>query len=402
MVCDGISVTIEHRDDRWVIADEETLRAEVALLAQLGTTTDAFERASTVCNALNAGIKLPVSTLNRRLATLEAAYPWNFHRVPREERSALAQLCAEVHVTGAWEWLLWMLPKGLEPHLRLEAGAVPELWTAPGWFAMVAPGSIRWEFDGSFIDELDPDFWQQLRRDPDEAFAQLGLAADPAADPAALAQLAASSLYSEIHDLVALNPSTPLSVLEEIANGWDRHPMWQEATCMRAIQNPACTSRLLHDAVEHAVESKRRRWRRTGADPHNCTLLTYDWQDIVAWAAVSPRAPQALFVAAASELARGGASRLRTLRSIVRHPWCTNEILEELACSNDIGVRAVAAAAPMVPADLLRQLSSDRFVRVRAAAASNPAVPRDVLDRCLSDRARSVRALAQERLAAIE
>ena len=403
MVCDGMRVTIKFRDGRWAIADEETLRAETALLAEFGAVTYALERALTVCSALNAGVDLPANRLNRRLATLEAAYPWDFRRVPREDWPPLARLCAAVPVTGAWEWLLWMLPKRLEPHLGLEAGAAPELWAAPGWFAMKAPNSFRWEFDDSFADELHPEFWPQLKRHSDDRMVQLSVAVDPGADPAELATLAACSLHSEIHDLVALNPSTPLSILEEIVNDWDGQPMWQEATCLRAIQNPAITRPLLAAAVEHAIETKQRRRRRNhGEAPEDRTPLAYDWYDIVAWAAVSPRAPRALFETAASELVRSGQSRLGVLRSIVRHPSCTDKILERLACADDSGKRAVAAAAPTASADLIEHLSSDSIVRVRAAAASSPAVPLDVLSRLVTDRAASVRVLAQGRLAALQ
>ena len=393
IVCDGMRVTFEQRQGCWSVADEAALRAESAVLAGFGATSRTLDRALGVCSALNAGVDLPAATkLNRRLAALDDACPTNFPRLSRDAWPALAHACAGLRTEGAWRWLLWMLPKRLEPCLGVEADEVPELWVAPGWYGWLYPRK-HWEFDESLVDELGPRFWQRIERHPDERIAQLGLAVDPDADPTALAALAAHSPHIEILDLVAVNPSTPLGVVEKIVKEWAGHSVWQAVTCQRAVQNPAVTDELLLVAVERAIELKRRVRERY---PTPCLLsLKWECNDIVAWAASNPKAPNVLLESATRELSRPDVRHAAALKAIARHPNATASVRRQLANSENIGVRAAVAHSPATPLDLLAHLSNDPIAKVRAATAENPATPLTALQRLALDRIESVRVNAE-------
>ena len=427
IVCDGMRVTFEQRQGCWSVADEAALRAESAVLAGFGATSRTLDRALGVCSALNAGVDLPAATkLNRRLAALDDACPTNFPRLSRDAWPALAHACAGLRTEGAWRWLLWMLPKRLEPCLGVEADEVPELWVAPGWYGWLYPRK-HWEFDDSLVDELGPRFWQRIERHPDERIAQLRLAVDPDADLAALAALAAHSPHIEILDLVAVNPSTPLGVVEKIVKEWAGHSVWQAVTCQRAVQNPAVTDELMLVAAERAIEVKRRHRERYPTP----RLLSLKWEcnDIVAWAASNPKAPNVLLgrwsaigvrprlqasdlrfrvhqtpkgdfpttllESATRELSRPDVRHAAALKAIARHPNATASVRRQLANSENIGVRAAVAHSPATPLDLLAHLSNDPIAKVRAATAENPATPLTALQRLALDRIESVRVNAE-------
>ncbi len=231
LVCDRTPVSIDWRRGRWVVADESALRAEVDMLGRLGDNSMSVDRALAVCGALNACLIYPdeAHSLNRRLAGLERRSPQRFRFTGYEDVIALTQACAWLSTEGAWRWLLWILQRRLEPSM------LQTPWRGPGWRHLDRP----WLFETDVAPWLDDEFWDRMASHPDERFRQLAIASDPRADPERLEGLGCS-LHSEIRELVAANPSTPLDFISRLAQEehWSAAGRWLPLPQLRALEHP--------------------------------------------------------------------------------------------------------------------------------------------------------------------
>ena len=373
LVCDGTPVVIESRQGRWDVADEGALRAELAVLSGLGAAGQAIDRALGVCSALNACLIYPdeAKTLNKQLAALDNHLPRHFYRVDREQQIAITQACAHLNSEGAWRWLLWMLPKRLEPSLRRTS------WIVPGWYGWERRG-MYWEFDGSFARWLDDEFWDRLADHPDERFSQLSIATNPKSASAFLAAFAGSA-HIEIRELVALNPSTPADALERLVR---RHHGFREPVTrvgLRVLQNPKVPPNLL-SAVATAEVRRHDDFLDDDAD------FAY-----INWAVAHPGAPGRLLAEVERDLTSGGRSQELILVTIASHPKASLRLLRRLAADASHKVRATVACNHKAPPVLLTELGKDRNRRVRSAVAANPATPPEALTTLSSDAVHRVR-----------
>lgn len=98
-----------------------------------------------------------------------------------------------------------------------------------------------------------------------------------------------------------------------------------------------------------------------------------------------------------SQLARNEpVSTARKQQLIADNPYTPYEMLEELARSEDIGLRWRVARNPVTPEATVRTLAKDSKVRVRESVAKNPAAPLDVLEALAKDRSVAVRRAVAE------
>ena len=373
LVCDGTPVVIECRHERCVVADEEALRAELTVLRGLGGGTQAVDRALGVCGALNACLIYPdeATSLNKQLGALEDRQPRRFFRSDHERQIAITQACAWRSSEGAWRWLLWMLPKRLEPSLRRTR------WVVPGWHGWEDRGR-HWEFNGNFANWLDDEFWERLAGHPDGRFSELAIATNPRADPALLSALAGSE-HIEIRELVATNPSTPADALEHLVR--QRPGSWHPSVRvgLRVLQNAKAPPRLL-EAV--AMDEVARRGDFDDGD----VALTY-----IDWAVAHPKAPSRLLAKIERELTTGGKSR-ETIRTVIaRHRKASPRLLLRMSTDPSWRVRAAVARNPKTTPQLLDRIGNDRNRRVRAAAADHPATPPGLLATLAHDAVAQVR-----------
>ena len=362
LVCDGTPVVIECQHERWVVADEQALRAELTVLRGLGGGSRAIDRALGVCGALNACLIYPdeATSLNKQLAALEERQTKRFRHSDVERRIAITQACAWLNTEGAWRWLLWMLPKRLERSLRRTP------WVVPGWHGWQENIATYWDGDGNFAKWLDDEFWDRLEDHPDERFIQLSVATDPQADPALLSMLA-GSVHREINDLVATNPSTPADALESLARVRARNWTPLALVGLRVLQNSKVPPRLLETVAMEEVA------RRADFDDDDVALA------YIRWAVSHPKAPSRLLAKIERELTTGGTAREAIRANIADHPKASARLLLRMSTDASPRVRAAVARNPKASAQLLGRLANDRNRRVRAAAADHSAVSPELL-----------------------
>ena len=372
LICDATPIVLECVQGRWIVRDESSLRAEQTMIHSLGAPSLGVERARGISSALNACLIYPdeAKTLNRQLSTLDDLRPQHLDRLDHEQRIALTQACAHLHTEGAWRWLLWMLPKRLEPSLRRTP------WVLPGWFGWDLPHQ-QWEFNSNFACWLDDDFWEHMAAHPDERFAQLAVVTDPKADPARLAEIAFSS-HIEIRDLVAVNPATPAETLEVLSEDGQASSS-PRRLCLRVLQNSKTPPRLLKEIARHELQ------REPYMDDEP-TIRAY-----IQWAVLHPQAPSGLLTEAAAGPLTSAREDTVARKFVAGHSRTSQRVLLLLAEDADHEVRAEVAANPRCPGDLLAVLGQDRRREVRVAAADNPATPAEVLERLADDRVRKVR-----------
>ena len=372
LICDATPVVLEYVQGRWIVRDEASLHAEQTMIHNLGSASRGVERARGISSALNACLIYPdeAKTLNRQLSTLDDLRPQHFGRLDDEQRIALTQACAHLHTEGAWRWLLWMLPKRLEPSLRRTP------WILPGWFGWELPHQ-QWEFNSNFACWLDDDFWEHMAAHPDERFAQLAVATDPKADPARLAAMAFSS-HIEIRDLVAVNPATPAETLDVLSADGEA-PSSSQRLCLRVLQNSKTPPKLLKEIARHELQKEP----CMDCEP---TIRAY-----IQWAVLHPQAPSGLLTEAAAGPLTSAREDTVARKFVAGHSRTSQRVLHLLAEDADHEVRAEVAANPRSPGDLLAVLGQDRRREVRVAAAANPATPAEVLERLADDRVRRVR-----------
>ncbi len=367
--CDGTPVFIECPDGRWVVADEQALRAEQELLAGLGGQGNAVDRALAICGALNACLIYPdeARLLNRDLAQLESRRPRHFCGTDWEWRIAITQACAWLSTEGAWRWLLWMLPKRLEPSLR----STP--WIVPGWHGWDRHG-MYWEFNGNFARWLDDEFWDRMEGHPDERFQRLAVVTDPKAAPEHL-RPRSNKEPVEICDLIAVHPSTDPDVLSEMWVSWKPIRRQPNRVLARTIQNRNSPIEVLAPAVADLL---------AGAESGVDFALGL-------WAISHPNVPARLLTRVEREFAAKGDHRIVIRRSLARHRKASPRLLRRLARDASHEVRAAVAGHGKAPVDLLSELSADRRREVRRAVASHSAAPSEALERLASDAVQQVR-----------
>lgn len=376
LVCDGTPVVIERIGERWVVADEGALRAELAVLHGLGAGGHAVDRALGVCAALNACLIYPdeVGSLNKQLAALDNHRPERFHWVDSERQIGLTQACAWLNTQGAWQWLLWMLPKRLEPSLERTS------WVVPGWYGWERRGQY-WEFNGNFAHWLDDDFWQRLADHPDGRFGELAVASDPRAEPARLSELADSE-HIEIRDLVAVNPSTPPDTLENLLRRRPNYWIDESRVALRALQNSKTPPGLLAEVVSDEIERQHR------FTDHGVNFA------YLSWAVAHPRVPARMLTLVEQRLSSRCEGRQSVRGNLAVHPKASPRLLGRLARDPSRHTRARVASHRKVPPELLSQLAHDRSWRVREAAASHAAAPPELLAALAHDQKSRVRRAA--------
>ena len=372
LLCEGMQVAIEYRNGRWGVANEAALRAELAVLGSLGGPAGVLDRAHGVCAALNACLIYPdeAGTLNKQLAALESRSPSRFYQTDFEQRIALTQACAWLNTEGAWRWLLWMMPKRLEPSLERTP------WVVPGWYGWERNG-IYWDMNENFAIWLDEAFWTQMARHPDVRFAQLAVASNPSAPPAALSELVDAE-HPEIRELVALNPSTPAQALGRLA-GTRNYYNWPETRiCLRVLQNKNTPPALLKRVADAHLPALAR--DRDGTKhPDEVSFGS------VTWAVIHPKMPRRGLTEVQRRIQSDTAERETVLAAALRHPNSAPKMLKRLANDRSHKVRAGIAMNPKASADLLARLAADRHRSVRAAVAGHPGALPDTLQALADD-----------------
>ena len=368
VVLDGVEVVLERRAGVWAVADVDALASETALLETLGQPNDALGRARGVAAALNAHLVRPdqLSGLVRRLAWLWMRRSYGYWHLAFDERDALAAACAHLGGDAALEFLSWVLAKRLEPALWRTA------WMPPGWHGWA--GDAQWEFDRAVAQRLGEGFFETLAAHPDRRFRDVAVATDPVGDPRRLGELAADRDW-RVRDLVAVNPSTPVDVLEGLSCGTVRDPEAMRVR-LRVLQNPFAPAWLIAEAAVAPVEERfarqTSRWDIAGIAQR-------------VWAVLHPRAPKTLL----RDLAGCGDATVRA--AVGRSARASARVLEALAPSLDTDVRAAVAANPSARACLLERLAGDSHRTVRAAVASNRATPAGMLVGLAGDSVAAVR-----------
>ena len=356
-----------------MLVDEDALGAELTVLGGLGGSGRGLDRASGICGALNALLIYPdeAKRLNRQLVDLEERSPRRYYRVDFEQRIAVTQACAWLSTEGAWQWLLWMLPKRLEPSLRQTS------WFMPGWHSWERRGMF-WEYDDDFAHWLDHEFWDRLADHRDERFSELAVATDPKASPARLAGLAASE-HIEIRDLVAVNPSTPADALSQLVRGRPRYLDREGRVALRVLQNPKVPRRLLEEVADAELR-------------HQSQMVDGDVGfAYLTWAVLHPKAPRRLLARVERELTSGNKSREVLRACIARRPKASPSMLRVLAADPSHEVRASVAQNRKASPSLLADLACDRHRRVRLEVADHAATLPETIASLAHDRVRGVR-----------
>ncbi len=370
LMCENTPIYLRFEDNHWSVVDESTLRAEMSVLSGLGADTNGLDRALGVCAALNAYLIYPdeATSLNRQLAALEKRRPSRFYRVDHESRIALTTACAFMHTEGAWRWLLWMLPKRLEPSCGSCWGVVPGAF---GWKEL----DYHWEQNSNFVYWLNDEFFEAMAHHRDERFAQLIVATDPDAAPKALRKLA-SSQHWEIRDLVAYNRNTPHDVL-------------------LSLFEPTTGS--LSDIT---LQKLRMRLMQRISPPAKLFKLVSE--EYLTKRLMSPVPSPTCYAQALAHRARMEISVI--LQYVVHNAEVPTKILNKIACGlspeypNAEDILGTIAAHRRTSRTSLRRLSKDQNPKVREAVARNPKASPEVIDRLSRDGKHSVRAAVAQRL----
>ena len=225
---DGARGVLVRREGCWVLGND----AEVRMLEALRESVGARSRLLALVEVLNAGVVdgSGLRRLNRLLGEVGGGPPC-LVRVPDEWLGPVAYACACWDSVAAGRWLGWALSA------RLDGGLVQDWLPGPGLESILRRSRLADRGFGRethWICEMPAGFWARLGSHRWEVLKDIAVASDPAAPRRVLAQLAGSETWRhELLDLVASNPRTPMSALEEIAFASLASPQAQ----MRVAQN---------------------------------------------------------------------------------------------------------------------------------------------------------------------